>query len=98
MIKKVGLTGLFILGLSSMASANMFQTVIDFIAALIVTFRRVGGSLCFVMFIYGGARYIYSSDDPSGRKQAIAICVAAIVGGIIIAITPDILTNLASML
>jgi multisubunit Na+/H+ antiporter MnhB subunit len=46
--------------------------------------RIIGSSIAAVMFLYGGAKYVYTSDDPGGRKQAIGICIAAIIAMIII--------------
>jgi hypothetical protein len=86
------LTGLVVVSLTSTASA-LFTLVIDFVNNLIVAFRRIGGSLCVIMFVYGGAKYVYSADDPGGRKQGMSICIAAIIGGIIIVSADTIITS-----
>jgi hypothetical protein len=41
--------------------------------------------LATLMFIYGGAKYAFSADDPGGRKQAKSICLHALIGLIIVA-------------
>jgi hypothetical protein len=70
--------------LQSTVSAAYLTPVIDFGKTLIIAFRDIGNGLAAVMFLYGGAKYIYTADDPGGRKQAMGICVAAIVAFLII--------------
>ena len=36
-----------------------------------------------VMFLFGAAKYIYSADDPGGRKQAKSMINAAVIGAIL---------------
>jgi len=70
--------------LAQLASAGALDQVNAFVITLTRSIRVIGNSLVVVMFVYGGAKYVYSADDPGARKQAMGICVAAIVAGIII--------------
>jgi len=46
----------------------------------------IGVSLVLLMIIYAAVKYVYSADDPGGRKQAKSIIVNALIGGIILLI------------
>ena len=50
----------------------------------------IGGSLVLLMIVYAGVKYVYSADDPGGRKQAKDIIVHSIIGGIILVIAIDL--------
>ncbi|MFH1054559.1 MAG: hypothetical protein V1744_00535 [Candidatus Altiarchaeota archaeon] len=43
----------------------------------------VAPTLMVLMFTYGAVKYIWSAEDPGGRKTAKSICIAAVMGGII---------------
>ena len=47
---------------------------------------KVASTLVLLMMIYAGVKYVYSADDPGGRKQARSIIVNSLIGGIIVAI------------
>ncbi|MBU0761758.1 MAG: hypothetical protein KKD39_01930 [Candidatus Altiarchaeota archaeon] len=65
--------------------------VITFACSLKDVFVNVGNALAAVMFVYGGAKYAYTADDPGGRKQGMAICVAAVMAFLIIAAAEGII-------
>ena len=69
--------------------------ILDFVCALKDVFVVVGASLVLLMITYAGVRYVYSADDPGGRKQAISTLVNAIIGGILLMIA-DAVISLAS--
>ncbi|MBD3262141.1 MAG: hypothetical protein GF334_10835 [Candidatus Altiarchaeales archaeon] len=56
----------------------------------------VARPLATAVFIYGGVLYVYSADDPGGRKKAKSVCVNAIVGLIIIAVAKSAINTIAS--
>ncbi|MFC2162070.1 TrbC/VirB2 family protein [Candidatus Altiarchaeota archaeon] len=76
----------------SVSAANMFQAVINFIADLIRAFRRIGGTIAVIMFIYGGATYAFSADDPGGRKKGLHMCIASVVGGLMMIMADNLVT------
>lgn len=61
------------------------------------TMTAVAGTLVFLMFIYGGLKYAFSSDDPGGRKQGKMICIHATIGGILIAVWSAIQSSLSGL-
>ncbi|MFH0861901.1 MAG: hypothetical protein V1875_02620 [Candidatus Altiarchaeota archaeon] len=70
--------------LAQAVSAAYLTVINGFICSLIGSFQIMGNSIAIIMFVYGGIKYIYTADDPGGRKQAMGICVAAIIAMIII--------------
>ena len=48
------------------------------------TLTVISGTIVIIMFIYGGMKYVFSADDPGGRKQGKNICIHALIGGILI--------------
>jgi len=51
----------------------------------------VAQAIALLMFVYGGAKYVYSAEDPGGRKQAKSIAVNAIIGLVIVAIAQGLI-------
>ncbi len=49
--------------------------------------EKVAPVLVLLMFTYGGVKYVFSADDPGGRKQGKMICIYSIIGGILIILT-----------
>ena len=67
------------------AGGSYLQPVIDFVdQQLTHSIKVIGLSLSVLMFVYGAAKYVYTVDDPGGRKQAMGICVASLIAMIII--------------
>jgi len=83
----LGMSAAFALAVNALAStvsATYLGVINIFICTLVRSFIIIGNSIAVVMFIYGGIRYMYTSDDPGGRKQAMGICIAAVIAMIII--------------
>jgi hypothetical protein len=82
--------------LSSLSSASgPAQIIKNVICGLAAEVRLLAGVLATLMFIYGGAKYAYSADDPGARKQAKNIAVGAIIGAIIVASAGGLVTAIA---
>jgi hypothetical protein len=60
------------------------------ISAVWSAFSKISLTLIGIMFLYGGAKYAYSADDPGGRKQGKNICIHAIIGAILIGLVIQI--------
>ena len=82
--------------LPSLASAETkyLGPLISFVSTLQGSFRIMGSSIAIIMFVYGAVKYVYTADDPGGRKQAIGICVAAIIALIIIQAAEGIISSI----
>jgi len=85
------LAGLVFIFLPAAALAQPATATIDFTSvpcAVILEISNalvtIGGTLVIIMFLYGGLKYVFSADDAGGRKQGKTICIAAIIGGILI--------------
>ena len=62
------------------------------------TIFAIGPALVLIMFTYGGVKYVFSADDPGGRKAGKMTCIHAIIGGIIISLASILVTfNLAAV-
>jgi hypothetical protein len=77
--------------LSTFASATYLTVINTFICDMAISFKLMGNSIAIVMFVYGAAKYIYTADDPGGRKQAMSICIACIVALLIIQATSGVI-------
>ena len=66
------------------------------IRTVIFVIISVGYSLVALMIIYGGVKYTFSADDPSGRKQGKNIVIFAIIGGVLLMIWTGIKDMLAT--
>jgi hypothetical protein len=62
----------------------MCDIVCDIIDQVKFVLETIGPALVVVMFTYGGVKYVFSADDPGGRKAAKNTCIHAVIGGIII--------------
>ena len=63
--KKVLICSFLLLDLSDMVCASYLNPIINFVnTQLVVTFSMLGGSIAVIMFVYGAAKYVFSSDDP----------------------------------
>ncbi|MFH1404209.1 MAG: TrbC/VirB2 family protein [Candidatus Altiarchaeota archaeon] len=69
----------------SAATTDPAAIIKGLICSIWTDFTKLIGPLATLMFVYGGAKYAYSADDPGGRKQAKAICINAIIGLLIAA-------------
>ena len=68
-----------LVALASLVSAAYLTPVRRFAAGLFILMRNIGNALAILMFIYGAGQYIYTADDPGGRKKALNTMVAAVI-------------------
>ncbi|MFH1404208.1 MAG: hypothetical protein ABIH11_08075 [Candidatus Altiarchaeota archaeon] len=80
------------IALATNVSAGLFDKVITFVNSLQYSVLVMGNSICEVMFVYGGLKYIFSADDPSGRKTGLNICIAATIGALLIVISKEVVS------
>jgi len=85
MKKKVLLAGLASVSLATLASAQDPALILaSVICSLVPEVINLAWALALLVFIYGGAKYAYSADDPGGRKQGKNIAINAMIGFIIV--------------
>ncbi len=90
--------------LALLASATLAQAAIEDVPCSIVAalytiiFTNVGPTLVGIMFLYGAGKYVYSADDPGGRKQGKEMCIHAIIGGVIITLITGVRAAMGGML
>jgi hypothetical protein len=66
------------------AVSGMQTTVCYVINTALYALAVIGPTLVVVMFFYGAAKYIFSADDPGGRKAGKNTIIHSIIGGILI--------------
>ncbi len=89
--KKI-LTLFVLIGLANLVAANAIVGVIcPILSNILVAVQTIGGTLALIMFIYGGLKYIFSADDPGGRKQGKMTAIHAVIGGIIVILATTII-------
>ena len=83
-----GLAPLFLLWAGIGQAAAIGQSIRTIVCSVIwqiwFPLQAIGYALVLLMITYAGVRYVYSSDDPGGRKQAKSMIVNAMIGGILI--------------
>ena len=73
------------------AAANPITTVLcPIMDDIQFALETIGGTLVMIMFVYGGLKYVFSADDPGGRKQGKMTCIHAVIGGIIVVLADNI--------
>jgi len=85
---------------AAQAANPIADPICTVLAGILNALRAIGPALVALMLIYGGVRYIYSADDPGGRKQAKSLLINAIIGGIILVVVYSmwlLLFNVASL-
>jgi len=99
-MKRVLVLSAMSLLLSTLASATAYPSIQSTLCAVILAIygpiAAIGGSLVLLMIVYAGVKYVYSADDPGGRKQAKSIIVNAIIGGVILLISVALFRMIAS--
>jgi len=68
------------------SAAPLLGPVYCLAKSLRIALASIGTGLVVLMIVYAGLRYVYSADDPGGRKQAQSIIVNAIIAGVLISI------------
>ncbi|MFH1054557.1 MAG: hypothetical protein V1744_00525 [Candidatus Altiarchaeota archaeon] len=76
---------------SATSAATYLVKMIAFVNSLTTSFTIMGNSIAVIMFVYGAAKYVYTADDPAARKQAVGMCIAAIMALIIIRVAGDVI-------
>jgi hypothetical protein len=76
----------------SVSAQDMTAIVCNILLQVNDLLTAIGPTLVLVMFTYGGIKYVFSADDPGGRKQGKMICIHAVIGGIILVLADSILT------
>ncbi len=87
--------GILLLLAGTAEALTYLGPMVNFVTDLIEIFMTFGYSLAVVMFLYGAAKYVYTSDDPGGRKQALSIMVAAVLAIVIIQVAKIIVCSVA---
>jgi hypothetical protein len=77
------------------AAVNVATVIKGVICSLIGDVIQLAWALAILMFIYGGAKYAYSADDPGGRKQAKSIAINAMIGMMIVGVAKTLIENIA---
>jgi len=94
----------YALGIGSMAALaqsvsatapDAAQIIRNIICGLVPEVINLAWALALLVFIYGGAKYAHSADDPGGRKQGKSIAVNAIIGFVIIAASRAVVTAIS---
>jgi hypothetical protein len=93
---KIAVYVLILYFLTTTVSAGYLDAIILFVCELKCTMMMLGNTIAAVMFVYGGAKYAYTADDPGGRKQGITICVAALMAWLIIGMGDVVIKQIAS--
>ena len=56
----------------------------------------VAQAMAAALFVYAGARYAYSADDPEGKKEAKTIAFSAVIGLMIMLVAVITINNLTN--
>ena len=84
--KAIALSLLFLVcgGFAAGSNSSLTATVCSVMLAIQDTLMTIAPTLVLLMFVYGGVKYVFSADDPGGRKQGKMTCIHAVIGGIIV--------------
>ncbi|MFH1054556.1 MAG: hypothetical protein V1744_00520 [Candidatus Altiarchaeota archaeon] len=77
--------GVSLAWLTQSASASPGPIIASVICSLVPDLLELATALATLMFVYGGAKYAFSADDPGGRKQGKSIAINSLIGLIIVA-------------
>jgi hypothetical protein len=75
---------------AAQTAAAVTAKICPILSAVYTVLYTIAGSLVIIMFVYGGLKYIFSADDPGGRKSGKNTCIHAIIGGIMVVIASAI--------
>jgi hypothetical protein len=82
--------------LTALATASGAAVIIaEVICGLVPDVTRLAWALALLVFVYGGAKYAYSADDPGGRKQGKNIAINAMIGLIIVGAARAVIVAIA---
>ena len=74
------------------AASNIEDVPCSVIVGVWYALRMIGPLILGVMFVYGGAKYVFSADNPGARKQGLTICLQVIIAGILLGLAVAIVT------
>ena len=74
------------MALGSAVGGSIERIVCNVMKNIYYPLITIGMGLVALMIVYAGLRYVYSADDPGGRKQAKSMIINAIIGGILLII------------
>ncbi len=77
------------------ATADAASIIKTIICNLVPEIINICWALALLVFIYGGAKYAYSADDPGGRKQGKNIAINALIGFLIVAASKSLVEAIA---
>ncbi len=69
---------------ASAATNKLKENFCEIVVLLHKVLTYVGPTIVLLMFLYGGIKYVYSAEDPGGRKQAKNIMIHALIAGILL--------------
>jgi hypothetical protein len=81
-VVKIGFVMLLTAGCAS--AQNAAAAIAAVICGLVPEAINLAWALAILVFVYGGAKYAYSADDPGGRKQGKNIAINALIGFVIV--------------
>lgn len=84
-----------ILAPSTASASDAAAIIASVICGLVPEVIDLARALAILMFIYGGAKYAYSADDPGGRKQGKSIAINALIGFVIVAVSWSVVKAIA---
>jgi hypothetical protein len=80
---------------ASASSVDAAAIIASVICGLVPEVSTLAWALALLVFVYGGAKYAYSADDPGGRKQGKNIAINAMIGLIIVAAARAVVNAIA---
>jgi len=79
-------------GLSVPAIGTPEYTLYTVVCCLVNNLFPVAQAIAALIFVYAGARYAYSAEDPGGRKQAKSLAINSFIGMVIVIISQSLIT------
>ena len=93
---KIFMGGLAAIAAAGYASASgAAQIISDVICTLVPDLLTLARVIAILFFIYGGAKYAFSADDPGGRKQGKQIAIHALIGFLIVAMSHSLVAAIS---
>ena len=95
-MKLLGVGAVIMIASAAASAENAAETIAKVLCSLVPEVISLSYALAFAVFLYGGAKYAYSADDPGGRKQGKSIAVNALIGFIIVGASQAVVKAIAS--
>lgn len=91
-IKRITLGAALTMSLATTALASAIMDIpCQIVRAVASALAAIGPLLVAIMFTYGGVKYVYSADDPGGRKQGKTTMIHAIIGAILMGLVVGVI-------